>query len=403
MPTTAQPQAGILDARVDDFRPDPHAGFAKYRARSALINLGGHLPLAIRHGDVTRLMTDARTCQMETEPLTMRGITDGDLYRFLDRSMLQSNPPFHSRRRRPAAKSFFPSLIEAWRPRIRALVTEILQGLDDEPQFDFLQQVAAPLPSRLIGEILGAPPADAPWFSERVQVMSRGLTAFREADFPNIDAAARDLTLYVQNLLEDRRARPRDDFLTDYIARAGEDPDLTDAETVIQIVTLILAGSDTTRFGVTSTLSLLLQHPSQWDALCANPGLAKGAVLESLRFEPPVGSIGRVVVDPMEIGGIPLPSGTFVALSILSAQRDPAVYDAPDRFDIHRTDQPRLSLNFGLGAHRCLGEHLARAEMEELLIAVTSRWPGLRFAAPPPNTLGFTGIRGIEPLILTAA
>ena len=138
-----------------------------------------------------------------------------------------------------------------------------------------------------------------------------------------------------------------------------------------------------------------MQRRPQWEALGSDPALVPGAVLEGLRFEPPVGAIGRVVTAPVEIDGVALKPGTVVNLSILSGQRDETVFAEPDVFDIERRDHPRWSLSFGHGAHRCVGEALARAEMEEALIALSQRLPGLRLAGDPPIAKGHTGIRGI--------
>lgn len=382
----------------DAFRPDPHAGFAKYRPRAGIIDVGTGMPIVTRHADVFSLMTDPRTRQMETEALAMRGIASGALHAFYANSMLLSNPPAHARRRAPAVRAFAFKLIQAWRPRIRAIVSEMIDAVADQKEADFLETIAAPLPSRLIAEILGAPEEDAPGFAAKVYAMSRGLGAFRDAEYAAIEAAAVDLTAYVEGLLDARRRSPQDDFLTDYLQRVGEADDLSAAETLIQIVTIIIGGSDTTRFGLTMAVFLLLQHRDQWDALCSDPGRAAGAVLEALRYEPPVGAIGRVVTEPLSVDGVALGPGAVLSLSILSSQRDEAVYAEPQAFDIGRDDHPRWSLTFGHGAHRCLGEALARAEMEEALSVLTQRLPTLELIGSPPVPKGHSGIRGITPM-----
>ncbi|RMF36622.1 MAG: cytochrome P450 [Alphaproteobacteria bacterium] len=383
-----------LRADPDEFRPDPHAGYARCRPLTPLIEFGDGLPYAIRHADVMALMTDPRTRQMETEGLLLRGIGSGALYDFFANTMLLSNPPVHARRRRPAARAFAYRLIDRWRPRIRALVGEMLDGIAAAGEAEFLTAIAAPLPARLTARILGAPREDAPGFASLVYRMSRGLGSFRPEEFPAIEEAAAELTRYVRGLLEARRESPREDFLTDYLARVEEAGTLSEAETLMQIVSLIIAGSDTTRFGLTALFSNLLADRAQWQTVCNDPALAPAAVEEALRFEPPVGSIVRVLVDPLEIGGIALPEGTVLNLSMISAQRDSAVFSEPDRFDIRRDDHPRANISFGDGPHRCLGEMLARAEMEEALRAIASRFPQMRLAGPPMRPRGHTGIRG---------
>lgn len=399
-------KARPLAVSPDLFRPDPHAGFAEIRPQAGVVALAG-LPLVTRHADVSALMTDPRTRQVETETLEMRGIRSGALHRFYANSMLLSNPPRHARRRRPAARAFAHKLIDAWRPRIRAIAAELIDEAiqtPGPPEVDFLDKVASPLPARLIAEIIGAPKADAPAFAQLVHRMSRGLGGFRDAELDGIENAAEALNNYVSSVIEARRRAPQDDFLSAYLARVSEGDPLTECETITQITTLILAGGDTTRVGLTAMVALLLKDRAQWEAVCADPSLAAGAVLESLRFEPPVGSIGRVLTEAIAVDGVRFEAGTVLGLSVLSAQRDPAVYADPQRFCIARADHPRWSVSFGLGPHRCLGEALARAELEEALIALTQRAPTLRLAEAGADASGaprgFTGIRGATPLRL---
>lgn len=387
-----------LDVDPAEFRPDPHAGFARYRPRAGVIAFETGLPVVIRYADVVALASDPRTRLLEASGLEARGIRSGALHAFYTNSMLTSNAPDHARRRRSAARAFAHPLIAAWRPRIRALVGELIDEIAPAGEADFLATIASPLPSRLIAEILGAPREDAPRFAALVYAMSRGIGAFRDGEFAAIEAAATELTAYVAGLLQERRRAPRDDFLTDYLARVGEAGSFGEVETLIQIVTLILAGSDTTRFALTMAVALLLRHPGQWQALVADPALAPAAAAEALRFEPPVGALGRNVVEPLEVDGVRLPPGTPVVLSLLSAQRDERVFARAGVFDIGRSDQIRLSASFGGGPHRCLGEALARAELEEALAALAVRLPSLRMLGEPPQARGHTGIRGITPM-----
>ena len=388
------PARQALQVDPATFRPDPHAGFAKYRPLAGLIDIGTGIYVVTRYADVERLLTDERTRQMETEALTLRGITSGALFDFYANSMLVSNPPAHARRRAPASRAFVSKLIQSWRPRIREVVSRLIDDQQNTRDVAFVEAIAAPLPSRIIAEILGAPSEDAPHFASMVYNMSKGLGGFREHEFPDIEASTAELIDYVQTLLNARRQAPRDDFLTDYISRVDEAGELSEAETLIQIVSLIIAGSDTTRFGLTALVSLLLQHRDQWDAVCADPDRAADAVREALRHEPPVGSIGRVVVEPLTIDDILLEPGTVLSLSIVSAQRDEARFKNAQDFDIARDDHPRWSLTFGLGPHRCLGEALARAELEEALTVLTQKLPALELLTPP-TAKGHSGIRGI--------
>jgi cytochrome P450 family 103 len=130
-------------------------------------------------------------------------------------------------------------------------------------------------------------------------------------------------------------------------------------------------------------LALLLEHREQWDAVCRDPSLIPGAVAEAMRFEPSSASFARVAVDEIELGDTVLPAHSLLMCSTMSAQRDESIYARPDAFDIRRTDQPRLHPIFGAGAHRCIGEALARAELEESLAALASRLPQLKLDRSP--------------------
>jgi cytochrome P450 family 103 len=186
-----------------------------------------------------------------------------------------------------------------------------------------------------------------------------------------IEKSLEEFDNYVGGLLNDRRAAPKQDFLSDYVAATAASGDLTEGEIRAQVVGLILAGSDTTRNSLCMTLHELLQHPEQWKAFCADPdGLKKKAVEEGLRYQPVVSGIPRVALNDMEIEGY---------------MRDPDVYANPESFDIHRTDQQRWHLAFGAGAHRCAGEALARVELEETLASIARIAPNTKLAGPAPQ------------------
>lgn len=389
-----------LSVDADAFRADPHAAFAAIRPLAGVIDVGAGAPIVTRAADVERLMTDRRTRQVETEMLDARGVTGGALYSFYANSMLTSNAPAHVARRGPCMRAFAVGLIESWRPRIRALVRELAAEAAAEGETDFVRSVAAPLPSRIIAEFLGLPVEDAPRFSQMVVGMARGLSQFRDEDFPAVERAAAELTRYVEAALADRRAAPRDDFLTAYLAKVDEAGKLDAIETVTQIIALIIAGSDTTRLALTVTLAQLLRRREAWRALVADPALVPGAVREGLRYEPPVGSIARVAIEPLDVDGVIFQPGEVIALSILSAQRDPALYARPQVFDIRRKDHPKLSLTFGVGPHRCLGAALATAELEEALVALAETAPEIGMAGPAPMALGHSGIRGLTPMMV---
>jgi cytochrome P450 len=205
-------------------------------------------------------------------------------------------------------------------------------------------------------------------------------------------------------LLDDRRRAPREDFLTSYARATAVAGDLTESEIRIQMAGVILAGSDTTRTGTAAVLSQLLQHPDQWAMVCADPDRwKKPAVEEGLRYDPPVGSVPRFTLRELEIEGVVIPEGRVVSMSLIAGLRDPDVYPEPEKFDIRREGIPKWNIAFGGGAHRCLGEALARAEMEESIAAIARLAPNTKLVGKPPTIKGSAAIRQIDAMTVEFA
>jgi cytochrome P450 len=382
--------------KVADLDANPHGLFRRYRTAYPIVRheLGGYLVL--RHGDVERLGNDPRVAASGIAFPKMHGVTDGALFNFFQLGMLTANRAAHRRRRSPFSRSFAARTIADLRPQIRRLSDEQIDGWYADGQVEFVGQFASALPARVIGDLLGLPRTDIPSFTDLVYEVTRFLNYSVTADqIPRSEEAARKLCEYVERTLDDRRRAPRDDFLSEFLARADADGELPAAEIVMQIVQLIVGGSDTTRVALVMQLKLLLEHAEQWNAVCQDPGLIPRAVAEALRFEPSGASFSRVTIDEIEVGGTVLPTGKVVICSTMSALRDEEIYAHPDVFDIRRADQPRLHLIFGAGAHRCLGEALARAELEEGLAALSARFPQLRLDQVPAIQ-GHTGIRRVD-------
>jgi cytochrome P450 family 103 len=378
---------------------DPHGTFRRYRLVTPFLRREDDSYIAIRHGDVERLATDTRTRQMETERLQARGINSGALFELFENTMLYSNGPAHRRRRAPMSSAFAFRLIDELRLKIRAVAHQLLDRVERRGEMNLLDDFAALIPAHITSEILGLPEHDIPDFTRWVYSIARAVSfTFTPAEWVEMEAAARDLSAYVLKLLAQRRARPRDDFLSSYAISVEAEGNLSRIEMLTQIVTVILAGSETTRAALALQVALLLQHQEQWEAVRRDPTLIPGAVSESLRYEPSVASTPRFTLGDIEIAGFVVPAGRMLSLSTLSAMRDPALYTEPDSFNIRRTDHPRRHLAFGSGPHRCLGEVLARAELEEGLAALVERFPELRLVGEAPKALGHVGIRRVSPM-----
>lgn len=345
-----------------------------------------------RHID---LITSDATRQLETEAVMLQGITSGPIFDFIQSAMLFANGKSHADRRSPISRTFAFKLMDAMRPRVIEIATEIVHENLGKGPISFVNEVAAQIPARIIAEVVGVPRSDLPVFMQWIQDTADALGMIDQAKRPRIESSLIAFNAYVQDLLDDRRANPREDFLSDYVA-ATANADLTEQEIRTQVLGVILAGSDTTRGSLCMTLAQLLAHPDQWAAFCADPqGLKTKVVQEGLRYEPIVSGVPRVAVRDLEVDGYAIPAGSLISVSLLSVLRDPEVYADPESFNIHRTDHPRWHPIFGGGAHRCAGEALARAEMEETLATIATLAPNTTLVGAFPR-LAAGGIRQID-------
>lgn len=373
-----------------------HAYLGAARAKSAVaINELG-IRAVLRHRHVETVLDNENTRQFELEGMMLRGITAGPLFDLHKYGMLFANGEAHKRRRAPMARTFAYKLMDGMRPRIREIASEVVEE-NRGREMNFLDAFSRAIPARIIAEIIGAPPEDWPRFTKWVADAARGIGFFSPDELPEIDAGVGALDAYVKGLMAERRRAPKEDFLSAYAAATAAAGDLSEEEARTQVAGVILAGSDTTRTGTASVLSQLLQHPDQWALVCSDPDKwKKAAVEEGLRFDPPVASVPRFAIRDFDIEGIPIPAGNVVAISIVAALRDPEAYADPDRFDIRRGDLPKWNIAFGGGAHRCLGEALARAEMEESIATIARLAPKTRLIGPPPTIKGHVAIRHID-------
>jgi cytochrome P450 len=300
--------------------------------------------------------------------------------------MLFANGDVHRRRRAPVSRTFAFKLMDAMRPRVTALATELVEERLNKGPIDFVGEIAAQIPARIIAEILGIPRSDLPVFMQWIADTAAAIGFIDVERLAQIEKSLVDFNAYVEGLLNDRRNMPKGDFISSYVAETAQDENLSEAEIRTQVLGLILAGSDTTRGSLCMTLATLLTHPEQWRAFCADPdGLKKGVVNEGLRYQPIVSGVPRVAVQDLDVDGFLVPAGTPVAVSLLSALRDPEVYADPESFNIKRDDHPRWHPVFGGGAHRCVGEALAKAEMEETLATIARLAPNTALVGEFPK------------------
>jgi cytochrome P450 len=402
--TAAAPVSADRDLPVlteEQFSDDPHATFRRYRADHAVVmhQAGSHFVL--RLADIERLSRDPRLGASETEFPKMLGVTDGAVFDNFAYGMLTANGDVHRRRRAPFSRAFAARAMAELRPFIRQTAEGLIEEWRAAGRVEFVEQFASRLPALVISDILGLPRADIPTFTRHVYDATRFLNlSVQPEEIQVAEAATRQLLDYARAMLDDRRRQPREDFLSRFLAAADEAGELSPLEMLYQIVQLIIGGTDTTRVAIVMQVALLLQHREQWNAVCLDPELIPAAVAESLRYEPSVASSGRLSAAAIEVDGVVIPAGTLIAFSTMSGMRDERVYADPDVFDIHRPTPTRLHPIFGGGAHRCIGEALARIELEESLGALTAAIPQLRLEVAP-TIRGYTGIRRVDHMHLS--
>jgi cytochrome P450 len=340
--------------------------------------------IGLRGRQMETILSDV-TRQMETETLMMQGITSGPIWDIRQNAILFANGDAHRRRRQPLARTFAFKLMEGMRPKASAVAAELITERLGAGEIDFLNEVSGDIPARIIADILGIPRSDLPYFKGLVENAVGTLGFFDQSQRAKFEASTVEFGEYVGKLLDDRRKTPRGDFLSEFAAATKEAGELSEIEIRADVMGLIIAGSDTTKNSIAMTLNLLLEHPDQWGKLKADPdGMKKGAAAEGLRYEPVALGVPRFSVTAFELDGYEIVPGNLVIWSIVSSCRDPEFYANPDTFDISRSDHPRWHFAFGGGAHRCLGEALARVEIEETLAAIAKLSPKTRLTGPRP-------------------
>lgn len=306
------------------------------------------------------------------------------------------DPPDHPRVRGLVGKAFTPRRIAALRPWVEARAAELVQRLPAAGEIDLLAELAHPLPSLVISELLGVPIADRDtltrWTEATTPLLGVGLSAGDRARA--LDAADR-FRDYMSALVEDRRAHPGDDLLSALIAAEEEGDRLTMPELLSLAVTLYSAGHRTTRDLFSNGVLALVRHPAELARVQADHALVPATVLEMLRYDTPTLFVSRFPTVAVELDGVAVAAEEPLLLLLGAANRDPAQFPDPDRFDAGRDNGPPLS--FAAGAHFCLGAPLARMEAEVMLHAVLDRWAHLDLAAPPAWKQGTT-FRGLQEL-----
>jgi cytochrome P450 len=296
-------------------------------------------------------------------------------------SMLDRDPPDHTRLRKLVSKAFTPRAIQALQPRITGLVDSMLDAMAAEGKVDLVDALAFPLPFSVIAEMLGTPPADHERIRQLTGTVVRSLEPVADPELVQAILAADDeMTQIAADMIAWKRANPADDLLTALIHAEDDGDALSDDELVAQTLLLYIAGHETTVNLIAGGALALLRHPAQLARLRADPALVGNAVEEMLRYDSPVQASRRITLEPVTVGGSTIPAGAFVMVSLASANRDERFWGADaDELRLDR-ENARQHVSFGAGHHHCLGASLARLEAAIAFERLLDRFPDLELA-----------------------
>jgi cytochrome P450 len=372
----------------------------------------------LTHAGVNRVLRDADTFSSHLGGTQIRDPATAEHLAFAQRMMLNQDPPQHSRLRRLLVRSFTPravtSLEASIKGRAQTIVDAVLEGRAESGRCDFAKDVGADLPLLTLAEIMGVPeqdrmllfdwsnrvigfqdaeyalsdefdPAQATPMAKRAAEARAQITPGSDGRMP--DPRSReglaDMYDYAQELAAFRRDNPGDDVVSILLAAEDEQGGITDAEFETMFFLFAVAGNETLRNGIPGGMLALLQNPDQFALLLANPDLLDSAMEEMLRYSPPVVHFRRTAARDVTLDGADIAAGDKVVVYHAGANRDPLVFDEPDRFDITRS--PNDHVAFGAGPHFCLGSHVARQQMRAIFTEALWRMPNLRLDGTPEH------------------
>jgi cytochrome P450 len=351
--------------------------------RHAPIAIGPHGPEVLSYELVRTVLRDSRFTTARGLGLDLQGITSGPLWERAIANILGLDGEQHHRLRRLVCKAFAPRAADRLRPLVVGVINDLVDPLTTVGHCDVVADIARRYPTPIICALLGAPRQDWQLFCDWTDDIKKIFDWNVANDGPAIVAAWDQLDAYLEDMIASRRRTLTDDLISDLIRAEIDGDHLTHDELLMLAASLLGAGTDTTRNQLAAAVQVLADHPDQWALLGKHPELATNAVDELMRYYPIVFATARKAVDDVELAGVTIPAGTFVAANTAAANRDPAVHNDPDRLDITRTG-PAAILTFGGGTHYCLGAHLARLELTEALRVITQRMPNPQRSGPAP-------------------
>ena len=371
---------------TDEFAADPYPALAHLRANSPVCPVSSprfDSYLITRYDDAKAALTDPRLSKDLYGPGQHYLRIFGPNSEGLNKNMLNADPPEHSRLRRITSRAFAPRRIEALRPRVEQIVTDLLDKVVPQGQCDLMRDFAIPLPLMVISDLLGIPESDHDQVLTWTQVIRESGSSGRppEVERAAVQEAQLHLHQYLTAVVRAKREQPSDDMIGALIEACDQEGQLSERELVSTTFLLLFAGHQTTADFIGNAVVALLTHPDQLDRLRAAPELLPTAIEELLRFDGPLPVASpRIATEDLEYRGVRIPEGSIVGVAINAANHDPEHFDDPDRLDVSRERGPHLG--FGHGVHYCLGVSLARMEAQIGLGELLRRLPGLQLGVP---------------------
>jgi cytochrome P450 family 142 subfamily A polypeptide 1 len=365
--TLQRPVIDLLDGKW--YAGQPYEQWAWMRANEPVYwDEKGEVWGVTRYHDILAIEKDAATFSSRRSPRP-----HGDPLPM----MISMDDPLHTRRRKLVNRGFTPRRVRDHEATIDRICTEIIDRAIAKGSFDFVWDVAAPLPLLLIADMLGFPPESYDDLLEWSDDMIRGTTRGDEGAIEKSHRAGMAFREFQLGVIADRRSKPPQDDLVSILCYADIDGERLDDESIIQESLLILIGGDeTTRHVITGGMLALLEHPEQRDHLAADPARLEIGVEELLRWVTPIKNMSRTVTRDVEVGDQTMHDGDQLILLYPSANRDEAVFIDPDVLDVTRHPNPHIA--FGFGPHFCLGASLARVELRVMFRHLLARMPNLR-------------------------
>lgn len=373
----------MYDLTSYQFKCNPHATYSVMRERDPVYPYmrpdGTRSYLILRYDDALAVLRDSLRFRKDRERIdsthgTNRPGADVEVFSLLFRHMLFKDPPEHTKLRSLVSQAFTPKTVAALESRIHAIANSLLDEIAQNGSMDLIGSFAFPLPIIVICELLGIPDEDRAKF----RIWSDATLRPNSPDFIDEKISLMEqLADYLRWIFEQRRRNPGADLVSRLIAAEHNGEGLSDSEMFSTVVLLLVAGHETTVGLIGNGMHSLLTHPSESELLKGNPNLIESAIEEMIRYDGPLErSLPYGTAEECVICDTVIPRGQMVEVVLASANRDPAVFASPDRFDITRKDNRHLG--FGFGIHYCLGAPLARLEGRIAVSTLLRRFPSLR-------------------------